>query len=65
MVFGPIQGGIEDYLENTNLQQGTWMALHEISHSLLEGISAVVAIGSLTQEDAEKIYTVAQCINAY
>ena len=36
MLYGPITGGMEDYERDQNAK-GIWLALHEISHSLLEG----------------------------
>jgi hypothetical protein len=40
------------------------MALHEISHSLLEGAESLVAKKAITEMDKTEIKKVAECMNA-
>jgi len=64
MIYGPIQGTMKDFHEAENSQQEVFMSLHEISHSLLEGVNPLVAKGAISEKTKQMLQAQAMCLNA-
>lgn len=45
------------------MTQKVWMTLHEVSHTLLEGSSSLVAKGAITEYNRQDLLKYGECLN--
>jgi len=64
MIYGPIRESLKEYPSEGDIKMKTWRTLHEISHSLLEGVNSLVAKGALSKENRNEIQRYATCLNS-
>ncbi len=59
MIYGPISESMEEFRHPGNETFKGWMAIHEVSHSLLEGGNSLVAKGALSSENEAEMASIA------
>ena len=56
MIYGPIEGNLKDFdTADNDIYTEQTMAIHEVSHSLLEGVNSLVAKKAMSVEVAQSL----------
>lgn len=64
MIYGPIQESMQEFTEQGNLNDESLMVLHEVSHTLLEGSTSMVAKGAITEENRQDLTRYGECLSS-
>lgn len=55
MIYGPIHESMSEFTRQGDLNTKAFMTLHEVSHSLLEGVNSLLAKGAITIDNKNEL----------